>query len=162
MKKLDVNTGIALFFTILSLGLLTSVASQIAKPRLVMGRSLTALDASLFPYIALGALLLLSLLFLYRCLKVEQKDQSFELALTSFPRTIICISILFAYALLMNLFGFIASSGLTLFALTTFFGNRNWVLGISVSIIFPVVIYFLFLYAFQVYLPDSALVGLWQ
>lgn len=157
MKKLDVNTGIALFFTILSLGLLASVSSQIAKPRLVMGRSLTALDASLFPYIALGALLLLSLLFLYRCLKGEQKVQSFEFTLANFSRTLICLSIFLAYALLMNLIGFIAASGLTLFALTTYFGNRRWVLGIGVSVLFPVVIYYIFLNAFQVYLPESLL-----
>jgi putative tricarboxylic transport membrane protein len=157
MKKLDVNTGIALFFTILSLGLLASVSSQIAKPRLVMGRSLTALDASLFPYIALGALLLLSLLFLYRCVKGEQKVQPFEFTLASFSRTLVCLTIFLAYALLMNLIGFIAASVLTLFALTTYFGNRHWVLGLGVSVLFPVVIYFLFLYAFQVYLPVSLL-----
>ena len=155
MKKLDVNTGIALFFTILSLGLLASVSSQIAKPRLVMGRSLTALDASLFPYVALGALLLLSLMFLYRCLKGKQKASSIEFTLAGFSRTFICLCIFLAYALLMNLIGFITASGLTLFALTTYFGNRNWVLGIGVSVLFPVVIYFLFLNAFQVYLPES-------
>ena len=157
MKKLDVNTGIAIFFTLLSLGLLASVSGQIAKPRLVMGRSLTALDASLFPYIALGALLLLSLMFLYRCLKGGQKTQSFDFTLSGFSRTLICLSIFLAYALLMNLVGFITASGLTLFALTTYFGNRNWILGIGVSVLFPVVIYFLFLHAFQVYLPESLL-----
>jgi putative tricarboxylic transport membrane protein len=155
MKKLDVNTGIALFFTILSLGLLASVSSQIAKPRLVMGRSLTALDASLFPYIAIGALLLLSLLFLYRCLKDEQKTQSFNFTPSGFSRTLICLSFFLAYALLMNLIGFITASTLTLFALTTYFGNRQWTLGIGISVLFPVIIYFLFLHAFQVYLPES-------
>ena len=155
MKKLDVNTGIALFFTILSLGLLASVSSQIAKPRLVMGRSLTALDASLFPYIALSVLLLLSLLFLHRCLNSNQEAQPFDFTLSGFSRTLICLFIFLAYALLMNQIGFITASGLTLFSLTTYFGNRNWALGVGVSVIFPVVIYFLFLHAFQVYLPES-------
>ena len=157
MRKVDVNTGTALFFTILSLLLLISVPYQIAKPRLVMGRALTALDASLFPYIALGAMMLLSSLFLYRNLRGKLKLQPFNFTVSELCRTSISLIIFFCYALLMEPIGFMASSGLALLTLTAFYGNRNWWVGIAVSVCFPVIIYFLFLYAFQVYLPEFPL-----
>lgn len=157
MRKVDVNTGTALFFTILSLLLLISVPYQIAKPRLVMGRALTALDASLFPYIALGAMLLLSSLFLYRNLRAARKLQPFNFTVSGLSRTSISLFIFFCYALLMEPIGFIASSVLALLTLTAFYGNRNWLVGIAVSVCFPIAIYFVFLHAFQVYLPEFPL-----
>ncbi len=54
----------------------------------------------------------------------------------------------------MEPLGFVTASALMLAVLTTFYGNRNIVLGVAVSVAFPVAVYLLFTRALLVYLPE--------
>lgn len=157
MPKLNFNSVVALVFIVLALVLLLSVPDQIAKPKLFMGRALTALDPKLFPYLAISAMLLISIGYLLRSFRLDEAQRFKELRVIDGLRTLISLAAFLAYALALEPLGFIPASVLLLLFLTTFYGNRNWLLGGAVSFVFPVAIYWLFSRAFQVYLPESAL-----
>ena len=129
--------------------------SQIAKPKLFMGRAMTALEPTLFPYLVGGGLLILSLWYLLQSLRLSERHLFVGFDRARFAKTSISVGVFLAYALLMEPLGFVAASALMLAVLTTFYGNRNVVLGAAVSVGFPVAVYWLFTRALHVYLPEA-------
>jgi putative tricarboxylic transport membrane protein len=157
LRKLNFNTAAAVFLIFFSVIMLFAVPDQVSKSKIFMGRSLTALDPKLFPYFILAAMLLFSMVYLLKSFSLEEKNLFKELPAISIARVGLSLLIFLAYAILMEPMGFIPASVVLFLVLTTIYGNRNWLLGISVSVLFPVIIYVLFIQAFQVYLPESTL-----
>lgn len=151
------NFWSALGFTAFSLFLLISIPYQIEKPRLLLGRSLTGLDPALFPRIAGVCMLLLSIAFLFQSRNLKETNLFRGVAVSGYASVAITILVLVIYALLLEPIGFVASSALTVAALTILYGNRNIYLIALTSLGVPLGIYYLCTRLLLVFLPEFPL-----
>lgn len=139
---------------LLSVGCLAAMNLLVAKPKLLFGRSLNAIEPSLFPQIVLAMLAILSAAWLvmrHRALIVRPAGNAepggLLLALQFF-------AVLIVYALTMVPFGFLISSALAMAALSVIAGNRSAVQVIAVSVLSPVALYLVATRALKVSLPE--------
>jgi len=171
MEKAEQNAGIIQFvkaganfnfwsslsFTAFSLFLLISIPYQIEKPRLILGRSLTGLDPALFPRVTAGCMLLLSIAYLIRSRNMKEANNFRGVELSGYVNVAVTVVVLAIYALLLEPIGFVASSALTVAALTTLYGNRNiFLIGLT-SLGIPLAIYYLCTRFLLVFLPEFPL-----
>ena len=140
-----------------SLFLLISIPYQIEKPRLILGRSLTGLDPALFPRLTAGCMLLLSIAYLAQSRNLKEENRFRGVELSGYVNVAITVLVLAIYALLLEPIGFVASSALTVAALTTLYGNRNIVLIGLISLGIPLAIYYLCTRFLLVFLPEFPL-----
>jgi len=152
--KVNFNTVTACLFFAFSIILIVIIPDQITKPKLLMGRSLMGLKPTLFPYIAATLLLLLSIWYFAISFGLKETNLFRELDRTGTINVAVSLAVFLSYALLMIPLGFIASSILVMFILSAFFGNKNIPLGLAVSIILPVTVYFTFTRLLSVSLPE--------
>ena len=152
--KVNFNTVTACLFFIFAIILLVIIPDQITKPKLLMGRSLMGLKPTLFPYIAATLLLLLSIWYFAISFGLKETNLFRELDRSGIISVTISLVVFLSYALLMVPLGFILSSILVMFILSVFFGNKNIALGLAVSIILPVTVYFTFTRLLSVSLPE--------
>ncbi len=151
------NFWSSLGFIALSLFLLISIPYQIEKPRLIMGRSLTGLDPALFPRVAAAGMLLLSIAYLAQSRKLKEENGFRGVALSGYVNVAVTILVLSFYALLLEPIGFVASSALTVAALTVLYGNRNIYLIALSSLGIPLAIYYMCTRLLLVFLPEFPL-----
>lgn len=112
----------------------------VAEPKVLFGRSLTAIAPSLFPSIVLGALFVLCAIHLLSKLRAERSDDDEE-GITGWRRGAIFFGILTAYALAMEPIGFIISSAITMAVLSWFIGNRSIIQIVLISTLGPFLLY---------------------
>ena len=149
----------------------------VAAPKLLFGRSLSAIAPSLFPYITLALILLLSatLIFL-SLLSVRQPtgvlskndDGALEDAPEDAPedkkgllKTGLFFVLLTAYGFLLKPAGFLISSFLVISAISLMLGNRNWLQILLLAILAPVCLYLIATRAMLVSLPELNQIELW-
>lgn len=151
------NFWSALGFTAFSLALLISIPYQIEKPRLLLGRSLTGLDPALFPRVTGVCMLALSIAYLLQSPNLKETNLFRGVALSGYASVALTMLVLVIYALLLEPIGFVASSALTVAALTILYGNRNiYLIGLS-SLGIPLAIYYLCTRFLLVFLPEFPL-----
>ncbi len=153
-RKVNFNTITACFLIVFSAVLLIIIPDQIAKPKLLMGRALMGLKPTLFPYIAGSLLLLLSIWYLVKSFSLDETNLFRQLDRNGALKVSVSIAVFLAYALLMVPLGFVVSTFLAMLVLTTFFGNRNFVIGISISVAVPLIVFFGFTRLLSVSLPE--------
>jgi len=143
--------GALLVIAILCLALMEFL---VAKPKLLFGRSLNAIEPSLFPSIVLAMLAILCAAYLVarrRSLLVAanaaREEGSVILALKFF-------AILIFYALTMAPFGFLISTALSLAMVSVLTGNRSVLQILAVSLISPVALYLVATRGLAVSLPE--------
>ena len=151
------NFWSALGFIAFSLFLLISIPYQIEKPRLILGRSLTGLDPALFPRITAGCMLLLSIAYLIQSRNMREANHFRGVALSGYANVAVTVLVLAIYAVLLEPIGFVASSALTVAALTILYGNRNIILIGLTSLGIPLAIYYLCTRFLLVFLPEFPL-----
>ena len=152
--KVNFNTVTACLFFAFSIILLVIIPDQIAKPKLLMGRSLMGLKPTLFPYIAATILLFLSIWYFAISFGLKETNLFCQLDRAGVINVSVSLVVFLGYALLMIPLGFIVSSILVMFILSSFFGNKNVLLGLSVSIILPITVYYTFTRLLNVSLPE--------
>ena len=152
--KVNFNTVTAGAVIIFSIVLLIIIPDQITKPKLLMGRSLMGLKPTLFPYIAATLLLLLSIWYLVVSFDLKETNLFKQLDRSGAINVIVSLAVFLGYALLMVPLGFVVSSILVMVILSFFFGNRNHLLGLVVSVSLPLVVYFTFTRLLSVSLPE--------
>lgn len=153
-EKLNFNTYTAIFFLILWTLLFILVPYQIAKPKLVMGRSLMGLEPTLFPRLATFGAILLTLWYLAISFKITEKNLFREVGRNTYFKVIASLIVFIAYALLFEPLGFVLASFLVAGTLSTFYGNRNVLIGLVVSLAVPLGIYYVFTKLLTVSLPE--------
>ncbi|GAB5375652.1 MAG: hypothetical protein AcusKO_21140 [Acuticoccus sp.] len=144
-------TGALLLLSLLCLVLMNVL---VAQPKLLFGRSMSAIAPSLFPQLVLAMVAILSTGYLVArrgALLVRpaggQEPGDLVLATKFF-------AVLIFYALTMAPFGFFISSALSLAALSVLAGNRSPMQVLLVSIISPVALYLVATRALAVSLPE--------
>lgn len=147
-----------LMFVLSCLGLIF-LGSLVAAPKVLLGRSLTAIAPSLFPSLVLGGLALLSALFLLRAVRRPSKTASGEgVERPGLGRAFLLFTIMLFYALAMTPLGFLLSTVLVLAAISFLVGNRSPLQIALVSIISPILLYLVATRLLAVSLPELSMI----
>ena len=153
-KGINFNTFAAIILIVLWTVIFYIIPYQIQKPMLFMGRSLMGLKPTLFPRLATLILIGLSIWYLVISFRIDEKNRFREVAKEGYFRIIVSLAVFVAYALLFEPLGFVVSSILVAGSLSTFYGNRNILVGILISFGVPLGIYFVFTRLLKVSLPE--------
>ena len=153
-KRINFNTSAAIAFIVLWTVVFFIIPYQIQKPMLFMGRSLMGLKPTLFPRLATLALIGLSIWYLIISFRIDENNHFKEVAKEGYFRIIVSLVVFVAYALLFEPLGFVVSSILVAGTLSTFYGNRNVLVGILISFGAPLGIYYVFTRLLKVSLPE--------
>ena len=133
---------------------LVFMSHLVAEPKVLFGRSLTAIPPSLFPGLVLGAMAVLSCLLMYalRSSLLNKENKTFEDG--ALLRVVLLFGVMFFYALTMSKLGFFISSALSMAAVAWLAGNRSILQICAVSIISPIALYLLSTRGLAVSLPE--------
>lgn len=130
------------------------VNSLVAPPKVLFGRSLTAITPSLFPLIILSALAILCGAFFVWRHKNPGDFVGNRLSTGAWVRGTMLFAIMTLYALLMEPVGFWISSALSLTLLSWLAGNRSIPQIAALSLISPVLLYLAATRLLAVSLPE--------
>ncbi len=152
-RRFNFNTVAAIIFIGLAIGLYLIIPYHIDKPLIQLSVGQFNLPPELFPQIVAIVLFLLGVWFLIVSFGIDQKNLLRDLdkeAITNVTITLIMMAI---YVPLMVNLGFVFGSAILVFAMSTYFGNRSFLLGGAISLIIPMGIYLIFLKVLFIELP---------
>jgi putative tricarboxylic transport membrane protein len=109
---------------VMSVLALLSIGWLVAAPKLLFGRSLTAITPSLFPQIVLGTLAVLSFALAWQ-INRNPPDEAIPSGIYGLSRGAAFFGVMTFYALTMTPFGFLISSAISMAALSVLSGNRT-------------------------------------
>ncbi|MGI9402440.1 MAG: tripartite tricarboxylate transporter TctB family protein [Rhizobiaceae bacterium] len=126
----------------------------VAPPKVLFGRSLTAIPPSLFPAIVITLLSILCVMWLVHLARQDQQAVSEPGISEGIFRAVALFAIMTFYALAMVPFGFLISSVISLSAISWLVGNRSiWQIAL-LSIVSPVALYLVATRLLAVSLPE--------
>lgn len=130
------------------------MSQLVAAPKVLFGRSLTAIPPSLFPAMVLGAMAVLAcmLLFALRGSLLVKESKTFEDG--ALGRVVMLFAVMLFYALTMSILGFFISSAISMAAVAWLAGNRSILQICIVSIFSPVALYLISTRGLAVSLPE--------
>lgn len=168
---------------IAALAAIVALPALVAKPKLLFGRSLSAIEPTLFPKIILTMILLLSVLAAVFALIGLRRKQKFSIQANSlvsaevgtddnetnnesgiaenplFKVTVFFV-VLVAYGLMLKPLGFLISSFIVITVVSLLLGNRNWFQIIPFALISPICLYLLATRVLLVSLPELNVIEL--
>lgn len=126
----------------------------VAEPKVLFGRSLTAITPSLFPTLVLCAMVILALGLLYtlRGSIFASESKTFEEG--ALGRVVALFAVMLFYALTMQPLGFFLSSALSMATVAWIAGNRSIIQIAAVALISPVALYLISTRGLAVSLPE--------
>ncbi len=162
-----------LLFSIVSglaaLAAIVALPNLVAKPKLLFGRSLSAIEPTLFPQIILVLIAVLSVLAaIFAALALRRASSNgthgseadgpaidiTETDRNSLVRVALFFVMLVAYGLMLKPFGFLISSFIVITVVSLLLGNRNWFQIIPFALVSPVCLYLLATRVLLVSLPE--------
>ena len=152
--RFNFNTIAAFVFILLSIGLFLVIPYQIDKPLInIAGVGGSNLSAELFPKIVAASLFLLGIWYLMISFNIVQKNDLLELDREAVTNVLITFVLMGCYVFLMVNLGFVLGSALMVLTMSTYFGNRNLIVGLALSILLPMFMFFVFRRLLLVELP---------
>jgi putative tricarboxylic transport membrane protein len=139
---------------VLSLLGLVFINALVAPPKLLFGRSLSAVAPTLFPSIVFVFLALLSVVLLLMLNKQGGHEGEASMTHGEWRRGTIFFGILTLYALTMSPFGFLISTATAVALLSWQMGNRSWLQAVVLSLGGPVLLYLAATRLLAVSLPE--------
>jgi hypothetical protein len=153
-KSFNFNTVIAIGFVVLAVLLFLAIPTQIETPLVIFGQSLNALDPKLFPSIVAAGFLILGCVYVVTSLSMNDENGLAKLNREALVNVSVSVAAFAAYAALMEPIGFVPSSALLIGGLSVFYGLRNILLTLTISLGVPTLMYFVFTRALKVFLPE--------
>lgn len=126
----------------------------VAEPKVLFGRSLTAIEPSLFPALVLGSMAVLASLLLYslRGSLLAEVSKTFEEG--ALLRVVMLFAVMVFYALTMAPLGFFISSAVSMATVAWIAGNRSILQICAVSVLSPIGLYLISTRGLAVSLPE--------
>ena len=153
-KKYNFNTISAGVFILLAIAMFIVIPFQIDKPLIeIAGVGGSNLSAELFPQIVASSLLVLGVWYFFVSFTIDQRNELLDLDREAIANVIVTLLLMAAYVFLMVNLGFVVGTSLMIFSMSTYFGNRNYILGVALSIVLPMVIFLIFRRLLLVELP---------
>lgn len=141
------------FLTLASLALIF-IGSLVAPPKLLFGRSLTAIAPALFPTLILSAMAALCAALLALRLRRDERDSDEGQVFRGWERGAVLFGLMTLYALTMEPFGFLISSVLAIVSISVLMGNKSAVQIAIISTVGPVALYLAATRLLAVSLPE--------
>ena len=154
IKNITAEAWLAGGLALLGILGLAFMSQLVAAPKILFGRSLTAIPPSLFPSLVLGAMAILAVMLLYslRGSLTAKHSKTFENG--ALHRVVVLFAVMLFYALTMAPLGFFISSALSMAAVAWIAGNRSFLQVCAVSIICPIGLYLVSTRGLAVSLPE--------
>lgn len=146
--------SVTLAFLVLSSLALIFIGSLVAPPKLLFGRSLTAIAPGLFPTLVLSAMAGLSAALLALRLRRHERDPDEGQVFRGWERGAVLFGLMTLYALTMHPFGFLISSFLAMVSISILMGNTSVIQVGVISLIGPVALYLAATRMLAVSLPE--------
>lgn len=144
-ERVNFNTVAAAVFITLAVALFFIIPGQIDKPLINLGGAgMSNLEAETFPQIIAAAFFLLGIWYLFVSFGLRQRNLLRDLNLEAITNVLVTLVIMTGYVWLILLLGFVVSSFIMVFVMSTYFGNRNYILGFVVSLAVPLLVFVLF------------------
>ena len=153
IKKINFNTVSAIVFVALGIFLYLVIPSQIDKPLIQLAVGQFNLPPELFPQIMAVAMIILGSWFFYKSFSIFQVNELKNLDKEAITNVIVTLTMMAIYVPLMVGLGFVLGSAIMIIAMSTYFGNRNYIFGALISIILPMLIFVVFRRVLLVELP---------
>lgn len=150
---------LAILLALSLLGLIF-IETLVAAPKLLLGRSLSAIAPSLFPTIILGLLALLCALLLFLLNRNGSHGSEGGLTRSEWFRGGVFFGIMTLYALTMQPFGFLISSAIAIALSSWQLGNRSIIQTLSLCFLAPVLLYLAATRLLAVSLPELDVIEL--
>ncbi len=139
----------------LAIGFTVFMDLLIAKPKMLFGRSLTAMEPNIFPLITMVLMGLLCGVYLWQIVREAGEAKSRQLVdIRTTVRLTVFFAILVFYALTFKPFGFLISTFIAMALISVLAGNRNVLQIAALSFVSPVAIYLIATRALKVSLPE--------
>ena len=144
-RKFNFNTVAAIVFITLGLMLFLIIPYHIDEP-LIKLKAIGQVDlpAELFPQIIATALVILGIWYFVKSFAIDQVNELRNLNREAITNVTITLILMAIYVPLMVNLGFVVGSAMMIFAMSTYFGNRNFILGAALSVLLPMLIFFIF------------------
>ena len=153
-KNYNFNTISAGVFILLAIAPFITIPYQIDKPLIeIAGVGGSNLSAELFPKIVASSLLVLGVWYFRISFTIDQRNELLDLDREAITNVAVTLLLMAAYVFLMVNIGFVAGTGLMIFVMSTYFGNRNFLLGGVLSLFLPMAIYLVFIRVLFIELP---------
>ena len=155
-KRLEIAVaGILLF---VAAAIVIFIDKLVAPPKMLLGRTLTAIEPSLFPLVDMALMIglcALFLLFAWRKRATWSAEADLPESETSnWGRVCILFAILIFYALVLKPFGFLISTIIVMVLLSLLAGNRNVPQILAMAILSPIALYLVATRLLLVSLPE--------
>ena len=144
VRHFNFNTASAIFFITFAVILFLLIPHHIDKPFIVLIASQSKLAPELFPQLVASSFLILGIWLFAKSFSIDQHNELRDLDREAITNVCVTLVIMAAYVPLMVNLGFVVGSAAMIVVMSTYFGNRNYVLAALISIFIPMLIFFLF------------------
>lgn len=142
----SVALGLALFFV---------TPYEVERPRLLFGQVVSGLDPDFFPRFVACLTALFGGLLIWQARSIKETNALLDLDREAITNVLFTAVTLAAFAYLLPRLGFVLASIILIAVLSTFYGNRSWLLGLGISIGVPLLFYNVLRLGLQVVLPQN-------
>ena len=155
MKKKNFTPNLITGFVSILIGIfiILEIPNEVEKPVLIFGQSSSEIDPELVPFIVS----IMLIVFGSYTIIVERKsfsNNSWPLITKSLLKnvsfTILCLTL---YSYLFIEIGFVLASAILIFTLSQYLGDNNNYISVSLAIIFPLIVFGVFVNIMHVFLP---------
>lgn len=148
------NVGCAIGVIALGIAIWLLTPYQVEEAVALFGKPASGLDPHLFPRIIAVVFVGLGVWYFFRALTLDEPNLLRRLDREAIVNTIVSLVAFAVFAAAMEKVGFVISGAVTMFFLSTFYGNRTYWLGLLVSIAVPFAVFNLFTKVLLVFLPE--------
>lgn len=152
--RITAEAWLTAFIFLVSLGGFVFMSSLVAPPKLLFGRSLSAIEPSLFPKLVLGATAVLSGWLFWQRRAEMIRSHAATVDYQGLTRAVLLFAVMVFYALAMKPLGFLVSSALSMAAISVVAGTRSVPVIVALALTAPVVLYLIATRGLAVSLPE--------
>ncbi|MCP5087235.1 MAG: tripartite tricarboxylate transporter TctB family protein [Rhodobacteraceae bacterium] len=152
-RRLNFNSVFGGLFVALSAVLLLIIPDQIEKPLIIFAANQNDLKPSLFPQLVAVGFGGLGIWLFFKSFSIRERNELRGLRLPAIVNISVTLLAMLLYGPLMVSVGFVVASALLIGFLSTFFGNRNYLLTAAIAVAVPVTMFFVFTKLLATYLP---------
>ena len=155
MKKHFFTPNLVTGFVSILIGIfvIIKIPTEIEKPVLIFGQSSSEIDPELVPLIVAIMLIIFGSYTMIKDRNAMLNNSWPSLTKTMLKNVGFAIICLTLYSILFNSLGFVLSSALLIFILSKYMGDINHYISISLAIIFPLIVFGIFVNIMHVFLP---------